>query len=250
MSSDEAPLVEEETVEAPARRFNPRVLNVVCVTLLTCVLLACLAFTLCTLYKQQQEIHDLQRTSEKMDRYLDQWEQDAVMERRVPMKKVLRMDFDFTDFLATTEAPAEPLNSVDEERLEKLQKDLDEFTTTSQMKLRDLRNQTKRSNWKSFELWLRNWLIFQKARQHKPDVTTTTRALVLDSKCFQEARNASSLIGSYRPQCERWGGYKPVQCWPATGRCWCVDQTGAAINGTTRIGRPTCPRHHGSGLRN
>lgn len=33
-----------------------------------------------------------------------------------------------------------------------------------------------------------------------------------------------------------------MQCWSATGYCWCVDEYGNVIEGTQMRGRPSCPR--------
>ena len=39
-----------------------------------------------------------------------------------------------------------------------------------------------------------------------------------------------------------------MQCWHATGYCWCVDETGTAIEGTTMRGRPDCNKGRGQRL--
>lgn len=36
-----------------------------------------------------------------------------------------------------------------------------------------------------------------------------------------------------------------MQCWHATGYCWCVDSEGHPIEGTTMRGRPDCQRGRG-----
>jgi hypothetical protein len=49
--------------------------------------------------------------------------------------------------------------------------------------------------------------------------------------------------GKFVPQCTQFGYFKPVQCHPSTGLCWCaVPDTGKAIEGTTmfRQGMPKC----------
>eukprot|EP00298_Acanthocystis_sp_HF-20_P012288 c19816_g1_i1.p1 GENE.c19816_g1_i1~~c19816_g1_i1.p1 ORF type:complete len:424 (-),score=175.84 c19816_g1_i1:43-1278(-) len=54
------------------------------------------------------------------------------------------------------------------------------------------------------------------------------------SSCQRSALDASSanLVGSYIPQCEVNGDYSPLQCHGSTGYCWCVDESGAEIDGT------------------
>ncbi|XP_030050841.1 nidogen-1 [Microcaecilia unicolor] len=49
-------------------------------------------------------------------------------------------------------------------------------------------------------------------------------------------------VGQFVPQCDEHGEYTPVQCYPSTGHCWCVDREGNEIDGT-RTGpgvRPPC----------
>lgn len=72
-------------------------------------------------------------------------------------------------------------------------------------------------------------------------------ASTIKSKCQMEATPGVGKIGAYKPQCDEQGHYKPMQCWHATGFCWCVDQSGNPIQGTTMRGRPDCQR--GSKLR-
>ena len=61
--------------------------------------------------------------------------------------------------------------------------------------------------------------------------------------CLDAVANATGLIGEFIPQCEEDGSYSPVQCWWSTGYCWCVDEDGGAIPGTTIatwVGTPNC----------
>lgn len=62
------------------------------------------------------------------------------------------------------------------------------------------------------------------------------------TKCQLEAAPGAGKIGSYKPQCDEQGRYLPMQCWYPTGFCWCVDQTGKVIEGTSMRGRPDCQR--------
>uniref|UniRef100_A0A8B9L637 Thyroglobulin n=1 Tax=Astyanax mexicanus TaxID=7994 RepID=A0A8B9L637_ASTMX len=36
----------------------------------------------------------------------------------------------------------------------------------------------------------------------------------------------------YSPQCDAYGQWLPTQCYPSTGRCWCVDEEGGYITGS------------------
>ncbi len=61
--------------------------------------------------------------------------------------------------------------------------------------------------------------------------------------CLDAVANATGLIGEFIPQCEDDGSYSPMQCWPSTGYCWCVDENGVEIPGSSMAsweGFPNC----------
>ena len=61
--------------------------------------------------------------------------------------------------------------------------------------------------------------------------------------CLDAVANTSGLIGEFIPQCEEDGSYSPLQCWASTGYCWCVDENGNEIAGTSLgpgQGIPSC----------
>ena len=50
-------------------------------------------------------------------------------------------------------------------------------------------------------------------------------------------------LGCYIPQCTENCEWEPMQCWSSTGYCWCVDENGAEIGGTSMPswqGYPDC----------
>ena len=51
--------------------------------------------------------------------------------------------------------------------------------------------------------------------------------------CLDAVANATGLIGEFIPQCEEDGSYSPMQCWSSTGYCWCVDENGIEIPGSS-----------------
>ena len=51
--------------------------------------------------------------------------------------------------------------------------------------------------------------------------------------CEQEQANATGLIGEFVPQCEEDGSFASTQCSGSTGYCWCVDEYGVEISGTS-----------------
>ena len=57
--------------------------------------------------------------------------------------------------------------------------------------------------------------------------------LFSQTPCLDEVANATGLIGEFIPQCEEDGSYSPLQCWSSTGYCWCVDNYGVEIPGTS-----------------
>lgn len=52
-----------------------------------------------------------------------------------------------------------------------------------------------------------------------------------------------SLIGSYAPDCDIQGFYKPTQCHSSVGVCWCVDKHGVEFANTRTRGKPTCGKN-------
>ena len=61
--------------------------------------------------------------------------------------------------------------------------------------------------------------------------------------CEQAQLNSTGLIGEYIPQCEEDGSFASTQCWASTGYCWCVDEYGVEIPGTSSpswLGMPDC----------
>ena len=47
------------------------------------------------------------------------------------------------------------------------------------------------------------------------------------------ANNECDGVGCYIPQCTEDCAWEPMQCWGSTGYCWCVDDYGAEIEGTS-----------------
>ena len=57
--------------------------------------------------------------------------------------------------------------------------------------------------------------------------------IIAQTPCLDAVANATGSLGEYIPQCEEDGSYSPLQCWSSTGYCWCVDQDGNEIPGTS-----------------
>ena len=67
--------------------------------------------------------------------------------------------------------------------------------------------------------------------------------------CCEEAEIALDNCGGfgcYIPQCTEECMWEPMQCWGSTGYCWCVDENGVEIEGTSIPswqGLPDCEEH-------
>lgn len=49
-----------------------------------------------------------------------------------------------------------------------------------------------------------------------------------------------TIKGSYAPDCDIQGFYKPTQCHNSVGVCWCVDKHGVEFANTRTRGKPNC----------
>ena len=45
--------------------------------------------------------------------------------------------------------------------------------------------------------------------------------------------DCEGMTGCYIPQCLQDCSWEPMQCWASTGYCWCVDDNGVEIEGTS-----------------
>ncbi|XP_040903744.1 CD74 molecule, major histocompatibility complex, class II invariant chain a [Toxotes jaculatrix] len=235
------------TRAAPRGGSNSRALKVAGLTTLACLLLASQVFTAYMVFNQKQQIHSLQKNSEKLGKQLTRSSKAvAPMRMHMPMSSLpLLRDFDADDASTSSKTPLTKLQDIAVVSVEKQLKDLlqdsqlPQFNETFQANLLGLKQQMNESDWNSFETWLRYWLIFQMAQQ-KPVTPTSAPASVIQTKCQMEAAPGAGKIGSYKPQCDEQGRYLPMQCWYPTGFCWCVDETGKVIEGTSMRGRPDC----------
>lgn len=68
-------------------------------------------------------------------------------------------------------------------------------------------------------------------------------------RCFEKSdrpcaavrrRLSGNLIGSYAPDCDDAGFYKPTQCHSSVGICWCVNKHGVEFANTRTRDKPKC----------
>ncbi|MEQ2282967.1 hypothetical protein AMECASPLE_006293 [Ameca splendens] len=230
----------------PTGGSNSRALKIAGLTTLACLLVASQVFTAYMVFDQKQQIHTLQKSSERIGRQMTRTSQGVAPARMAIPMNSLPLQMDFTeDDSKSSETPLIKLQDTAIVSLEKqvmdLVKDvsLPQFNETFLANLKSLKQQINDSEWQSFESWMRYWLIFQMAQQ-KPAGPTPQPASLIKTKCQMEAAPGAGKIGSYKPQCDEQGRYMPMQCWHATGFCWCVDESGNPIQGSATRGRPDC----------
>nr|XP_040029439.1 CD74 molecule, major histocompatibility complex, class II invariant chain a [Gasterosteus aculeatus aculeatus] len=249
-SAEDAPLSRgslagsEEVLVAPASPAggsNQRAFKVAALTTIACLLLASQVFTAFMVFDQKQQIHSLQKDSNRLGKQLTRASQ-APVRMQMPMRSLPLL----TDFTSIDD-DKKPLTKLHdtvvslETQVKNLMQgsQLPQFNETFLANLQSLKQHVNESEWTSFESWMRYWLIFQMAQQNPPTPTPQSAAMI-KTKCQLEGESGVTKIGSYKPQCDEQGRYKPVQCWHATGFCWCVDPTGKTIPGTSVRGHPDC----------
>ncbi|XP_035506133.1 H-2 class II histocompatibility antigen gamma chain [Scophthalmus maximus] len=230
------------TPSEPRRGSNSRAFKVAGLTTLACLLLASQVFTAYMMLSQKRQITTLQKNSDQMAKQWTRSSQD-MNPKRVSMSSLpLMMDFVAGDdsVMPLTKLQDTAVVSVEKQLTDLLQdSQLPQFNETFLANLQSLKQQMNDSEWKSFESWLRYWLIFQMAQSAPP---TSEPATVTKTKCQLEAAPGPGKVGSYKPQCDEQGQYLPKQCWFPTGFCWCVDKNGRVIEGTSVRGHPNCQR--------
>ncbi|KAL2102011.1 hypothetical protein ACEWY4_003772 [Coilia grayii] len=76
------------------------------------------------------------------------------------------------------------------------------------------------------------------SRQNGSAIHCLTSCQLHRQRVLRSGDGAAALL----PLCSASGDYQPVQCQPARGQCWCVDQEGMEIYGTRQNGKPArCP---------
>uniref|UniRef100_A0A8C6UEQ4 CD74 molecule, major histocompatibility complex, class II invariant chain a n=1 Tax=Neogobius melanostomus TaxID=47308 RepID=A0A8C6UEQ4_9GOBI len=256
--SEDAPLArdsrtgsEQVLVEpaGPTGSSNRQALKIAGITTLVCLLLSAQAFTAYMVFNQRQQIQGLEGTNKELQKQMVQ--RPSVNPQRMVMPEGSLPLLDFSDDekspnpTTTKPAPKVQLNKARpsvEEQLQEFMKDfeLPHFNQSFLANLETLQQQLNETSWTSFESWLRYWLLFQMAQK----TPTSHTASLTWKKCLREASSGPrrGMLGSYRPQCDEQGNYRPMQCWHSTRQCWCVDENGTPIEGSKTQGHLDCDK--------
>ncbi|XP_061542143.1 CD74 molecule, major histocompatibility complex, class II invariant chain a [Phycodurus eques] len=157
-------------VERSRRGSNSYALKVAGLTMLACLLLASQVFVAYMVFDQKQQIQILQKNSDNLNRQLHA-AQVATIKMREPMNSFPRIHA-FVDFdSVATEAPVKQEKKRDSVGMDEMiglmeeNFEMPKFNDTILANLQSLKKQLNETEWKGFESWLRNWLIFHMSQQ-------------------------------------------------------------------------------------
>ncbi|XP_036737385.2 HLA class II histocompatibility antigen gamma chain isoform X1 [Manis pentadactyla] len=106
--------------------------------------------------------------------------------------------------------------------------------------LKYLKSSMQSLDWKIFENWMHQWLLFEMSKNSLTEKPTEAPPKVL-TKCQEEVSRIPAIHpGMFRPKCDEDGNYMPLQCYGSTGYCWCVFPNGTEVPHTRSRGRHDC----------
>uniref|UniRef100_A0A669ECG3 CD74 molecule, major histocompatibility complex, class II invariant chain a n=1 Tax=Oreochromis niloticus TaxID=8128 RepID=A0A669ECG3_ORENI len=190
-SQDDAPLARGSLADseeillppaAPRGGSNSRALKIAGLTTLACLLVASQVFTAYTVFSQKQQIHTLQKNSDRMNKQLTRSSHAVAPVRMAMPMNSLPLLMDFTEDSTAPKTPLTKLQdtaivSVEKQLMDLMQdSELPQFNETFLANLQTLKQHMNDSEWKSFETWMRYWLIFKMAQQ-QPATPTPQSAI-------------------------------------------------------------------------
>ncbi|KAG9491216.1 hypothetical protein GDO78_006535, partial [Eleutherodactylus coqui] len=110
------------------------------------------------------------------------------------------------------------------------------FNGTVLENLRKLRRSLSYEEWTVFDTWMQQWYLFYLVQNSKE---LETPGAPLMTECQRRAQ-AHVQLGAYRPQCDKNGNYKPMQCQWNIHYCWCVYSNGTEIPETRARTKVDC----------
>ncbi|XP_074958798.1 HLA class II histocompatibility antigen gamma chain isoform X1 [Phalacrocorax aristotelis] len=219
------------------------------VSILVALLIAGQAVTIYFVYQQSGQISKLTKTSQTL--------QLEALQRKLPAsaKPVNKMSMVNVPLamrvlpLAPSEGNMDmaPASNKTEDQVKHLllQGDPGKFFPKLKDNLMDNLKKLKKTmtdaDWKSFESWMHKWLLFEMAKNSKPEERKPIPAEKVQTKCQAEANSGGVRPGHFRPQCDVNGDYLPKQCNASTGYCWCSYKNGTRIEGTATREKLDCP---------
>uniref|UniRef100_A0A671F7A4 CD74 molecule n=1 Tax=Rhinolophus ferrumequinum TaxID=59479 RepID=A0A671F7A4_RHIFE len=106
--------------------------------------------------------------------------------------------------------------------------------------LKHLKNTMEGLEWKVFENWMHQWLLFEMSKNSLEEKPTEVPPKVLP-KCLEEVSHIPAVHpGMFKPKCDENGNYMPLQCYGSIGYCWCVFPNGTEVPHTRSRERRNC----------
>ncbi|XP_010127473.1 PREDICTED: HLA class II histocompatibility antigen gamma chain, partial [Chlamydotis macqueenii] len=220
-------------------------------SILVALLIAGQAVTIYFVYQQSGQISKLTKTSQTLQLEALQWKLPARARPANKMKMTM-----VNRPLAVKVLPlapsvgnmdTAPASNKTEDQVKHLLLQADPRKMFPELKdnlmdnLKRLKKTMNDADWKSFESWMHKWLLFEMAKNPKPDDSKAIPAEKVQTKCQAEANARGVRPGHFHPQCDENGDYQPKQCNASTGYCWCSYRNGTKIEGTDTREELDCP---------
>lgn len=150
---------------------NSRAVKIAGITTLVCLLVSAQVFTAYIVFDQRQQIQGLQVNQQKVERQMGQRTRVMPQKMVMPIGSLPLLDFDGKTSAKSAPKPKAPMMDVAppnvEQQLQEIIKgqDLPEMNKAFLDNLQTLKQKVSETEWKSFETWMQNWLVFQQAQK-------------------------------------------------------------------------------------